>query len=532
MAVSGGIIGPTMRKWIPLLALIALLAACAPVADDLITITLIADGEKRSFDTSAVTVRDVLSETATTIGEYDRVTPVEHTLVENGMTIRVTRVEIQIEKVRQDIPFERRTVRDASVPEGQTRLLEPGVTGIEELTYRVTFEDSVQVSRQLIQEVTTLEPRTEVILIGARAEIKPVPITGTVAYIADRNAWVMIENSADRHRRTFSGDLDGRVFAASPGGTHLLFTRSTTETGASAPINTLWLIEAATSEAEPIRLMAENVLWAEWEPGCTVKETGTGCRIGYSTGSTAEGSPGWKANNDLWIARPRPVDGRLLAGREIVGPNAGGAYGWWGTVYAWSPDGQHIAYARADEVGVVTTYNGSQTALAQFAPYRTYGPWTWIPTVSWSPEGDFILTTLHGPAPTGESPEDSPVFDVWVLAASGSLTAEISSEAGMWANPTYAPDGNLIVLGRARSPYSSQTSTYDVNLMDRDGSDRIVVFPQPDEVGLSYSYIAWGPEGDRFITIYQGNLYLINTANGNIQQLTTEGNITAVRWNW
>jgi len=279
MAVSGGIIGPTMRKWIPLLALIALLAACAPVADDLITITLIADGEKRSFDTSAVTVRDVLSETATTIGEYDRVTPVEHTLVENGMTIRVTRVEIQIEKVRQDIPFERRTVRDASVPEGQTRLLEPGVTGIEELTYRVTFEDSVQVSRQLIQEVTTLEPRTEVILIGARAEIKPVPITGTVAYIADRNAWVMIENSADRHRRTFSGDLDGRVFAASPGGTHLLFTRSTTETGASAPINTLWLIEAATSEAEPIRLMAENVLWAEWEPGCTVKETGTGCRI-------------------------------------------------------------------------------------------------------------------------------------------------------------------------------------------------------------------------------------------------------------
>jgi len=121
---------------------------------------------------------------------------------------------------------------------------------------------------------------------------------------------------------------------------------------------------------------------------------------------------------------------------------------------------------------------------------------------------------------------------VWVLAASGSLTAEISSEAGMWANPTYAPDGNLIVLGRARSPYSSQTSTYDVNLMDRDGSDRIVVFPQPDEVGLSYSYIAWGPEGDRFITIYQGNLYLINTANGNIQQLTTEGNITAVRWNW
>ena len=120
MVVSSGIIQSTMRKWIPLLALAALLVACAPVGDSLTTVTLVADGEERTFNTSAVTVRDVLSETATTIGEYDRVTPVEPTLVRDGMTIRVTRVEFQIETVRQDIPFERRTVRDASVPEGQT----------------------------------------------------------------------------------------------------------------------------------------------------------------------------------------------------------------------------------------------------------------------------------------------------------------------------------------------------------------------------------------------------------------------------
>jgi len=484
------------------------------------------------LSTTALTVRDLLTETAITIGEFDHVTPVEPTFIQDGMTIRVTRVEIQIETERQEIPFERRIVRDASIPEGETRLLEPGVTGIEELTYRITLEDSVQVSRQLVQKITILEPRTEVILLGARAEIRPVPITGTVAYIAHRNAWVMATNSANQHRRTYSGDLDGRVFAVSPGGTHLLFTRAPTETDESAPINTLWLIETATSDAEPIGLQAESVLWADWEPECTVKENGTGCRIAYSTGSTAEGSPGWKASNNLRVARPRPVDGRLVVDREIVAPNAGGAYGWWGTNYAWSPDGQYIAYARADEVGIVTVYNGSQTTLSRFAPYRTYAPWVWVPTVSWSPEGEFIVTTLHGPAPTAESPEDSPVFDVWALAASGTLTAELSSETGMWANPSYAPESGLIVLGRARSPYASQTSTYDLNLMDRDGSDRRVVFPQADEVGLDYPYVAWGPEGDRFITVYQGNLYLITTADGKVQQLTTEGNITAVRWNW
>jgi len=124
------------------------------------------------------------------------------------------------------------------------------------------------------------------------------------------------------------------------------------------------------------------------------------------------------------------------------------------------------------------------------------------------------------------------VFSVWVLAASGNLTAELSSEAGMWANPTFASESDAIVFGRARSPYASQTSTYDLNVMDRDGSNRKGLFPQPGEVGVTYPYAAWGPEGDRFITIYNGNLYLIDVLNGATQQLTTEGNATAVRWNW
>jgi hypothetical protein len=342
----------------------------------------------------------------------------------------------------------------------------------------------------------------------------------------------MVGSSANQHRSTYIGDLDSRVFTVSPGGTHLLFTRSATETGESAPINTLWLIDTATSDAEPTGLGVESVLWADWEPDCTVKEAGTGCRIAYSTGITADGSPGWKANNDLHVARPSPMDGRMVADREVVEINSGGAYGWWGTTYAWSPDGRSLAYARGDEIGIITVHNSSQSTLAKFAPYRTYGSWVWVPTVNWSPEGEFIVTTTHGPAPTGESAEDSPVFDVWALSASSTLSAELSSETGMWANPSYAPESDLIILGRARSPYASQTSSYDLYLIDRDGSNRQLIFPQADEMGLSYPAVAWGPEGDRFITVYQGNLYLVTTVDGKVQQLTTDGNVTAVDWNW
>ncbi len=645
-----------MSKWITLLLLLSL-AACATAGSR--TVTLVADGETRTLTTDALTVRDLLAETGVTLDEDDRVTPVEPTFIGDGMTVRVIRVEVHTDTEQREIPFERHTVRDASVPAGETLLLEQGVTGVEELTYRITVEDGGEVERRLVRQVMLDEPRAEVILIGVQTELTPVPITGTIAYIANHNAWVMQTTSPNQRRLTYAGDLDGRVFALSPDGSYLLFTRvippsvppnggeeegsvppgeeeeegtvppgdegeapgdegeatpsasptretvtpsptlsweerrnippddeveairetsnegntprddegeatpspsptreavtpspspfptreavtpsptpggeDEVETEEDVPLNTLWMIETATVDAEPVRLEAENVLWAGWAPECESTPTGTGCRIAYATGSPAEGSPGWKAENDLWVARPRARDGRLFGQRRIVEPSAGGAYGWWGTTYAWSPDGRSLAYARADETGLVRAYDGAQTSLARFPPYRTYAPWVWTPTVSWSPEGKFIVTTLHGPAPTGEAPEDSPVFNVWALAANGRLTAELSSEAGMWAAPVYAPEGEIIAFGHARSPYASPTSGYDLYLMDRDGSNRRPLFPPQEEIGLEYPEIAWGPGGDRLTVVYQGNLYLIYVTDGEVRQLTDERGVTRVRWRW
>jgi len=519
-----------MGKWTAILLFLLSLAACVP--DSSHAVTLVAGGETRTLNTDALTVRDLLAEAGIRLDEDDRVVPAEPAFIEDGMTVCVIRVEVRTETEQREIPFERRIVRDASIPAGETRLLEPGVNGVEELTYRITVEDGVEIGRSLARRAMLQEPRTEVILIGLQAELKPVPITGTVAYVANRNIWVMQTTSPNQRRLMHTSDLDSRVFALSPAGSYLLFTRVPTNTGEAAPLNTLWMIETAAADAEPVQLETESVLWAGWAPECKVTPTGTGCRISYATGSPAEGSPGWKAENDLWLARPRARDGRLLGQRCIVEPSAGGAYGWWGTTYAWSPDGRSLAYARADEVGVTRAYDGAQTPLARFSPYRTYAPWVWTPTLSWSQEGKFIVTTLHGPAPTGEAPEDSPVFDVCAIAADGTLTAGLVSEAGMWATPAYALEGDYVAFGYARSPYASQTSGYDLYLMDRDGSDRRRLFPPEEEIGLEYPEIAWGPGGDRLIVVYQGNLYLIHVADGDVHQLTDEGGVTAVRWRW
>jgi len=494
-----------------------LVVACAPVGPT--SVTLLVDGQSRTLFTGSQTVGDLLLEAEVVLDEDDRVVPPENTFLREGLAIRVVRVELRTETEQRPIEYSRETVRDASVPVGETRLLSAGVNGIEEFTYVVVIEDGVEVERRLVQRATVREPQSEVVLIGAREEVTPVPISGTVAYLSAHNAWVVRATSGNRRRLTTTGDLDGRVFDLSPDGSWLLFTRAATETGS---LNSLWMVDTVAADAQPARLRVDDVLWAAWAPD--------GEHIAYSTGTVRDAAPGWEAANDLYYAIPRASDGLLLGRRRVLDASAGGAYGWWGTTFAWSHDGERLAYARADEVGVLRLYDGRTTSLVSFPPYRTYGPWAWTPAVAWSPDDDFLLTVIHGPSPTGEMPEDSPVFDVAALGVSAPLTAELASEAGMWAAPSFSPDGELVVFGRARIPYTSQTSSYDLIVVDRDGSDRQLLFP-PDagEPGLTYPAVAWDPAGDRLLTVYQGNLYLVSV-DGEARRLTDDGTISTVRW--
>ncbi len=525
-----------MVRRIALLALLVLfLAACTPIGP--LRVTVIADGETRTVTTDAETVGELLTRLGITLDEDDRVTPPETVLLTDGMTVHVVRVEVRTEVQQQIIPYGRETVRDATVPVGQTRLLRAGTNGVEELTYVITLEDGVEVERRLARRVTVQEPQNEILLIGAREEVTSVPISGTIAYLSAHNAWVMRGTTGSRRRLTATGDLDGRVFDLSPDGTRLLFTRAATETDV---LNTLWVMDTVTTGAEPVSLQERNVIWAAWAPD--------GQWIAFSTGAPREAPPGWEAANDLYLARL--VVGRdgtfsLQNRRRVLGPTAGGTYGWWGTTYAWAPARSKagesslpailLAYARADEVGIIDLEAAKieTVPLIRFPPFRTYGAWAWVPTVSWSPEGHFVVTVVHGPSPTGEAPEDSPVFDLYALEALASESrteARLVPEVGMWAAPSFSPDGELIVFGRARVPYTSQTSTYDLYLMDRDGSDRRLLFPQDSsEPGLDYPAAIWDPTGGRMLVVYQGDLWLV-TVDGQSRRVTEDGDITSAQW--
>jgi hypothetical protein len=421
----------------------------------------------------------------------------------------------------------------------------------------------------------------EIVVIGAQASFVAVPVQGSLAYLSAGNAWLMSGSSGNRRPLTVSSDLDGRVFALSADGDLLLFTRVLTDSVTSEAFNTLWLVSTRSEAAKPINLNISNVLWADWSPGLAAvgepapendeaeEEAGATPSPGvtvtpaaaasgtpspvpgasqqtytfaYTTAEPRSTAPGWQANNDLVVV---DVDatGRVRATRGVLDASSGGVYGWWGTTFAWAPDGRALAYAQADSVGMVQI-TGSITptlqSLVDFPLYQTFADWVWTPSVAWSPDQRFVYTVIHGEPVRFEEPEDSPAFDVAAIAVSGGsapggYAALLARQAGMWAAPVPAPGpvgqgGGRLAYLQAISPLESVSSRYYLAVADRDGSNASRLFPPEGETGLNPQTVTWSPDGRLIALIRGGNLWIVDLESGEAQQLTGDGLASKPTW--
>jgi Tol biopolymer transport system component len=223
----------------------------------------------------------------------------------------------------------------------------------------------------------------------------------------------------------------------------------------------------------------------------------------------------------------------------VLPASAGGIYGWWGSGFSWSPDGRVFAYADADEVGVIDLSTGEKQTLLSFPAYLTYGDWVWVPFLSWSPDGRFLVCMAHETsAADSEAPEESPVFDIWMLSIDGQLQFRLVEEAGMWASPVWSPaqfvsenqQRSRIVYSVAQNPLDSQASRYDLYVVDRDGSNEAKLFPLHGEEGLATPQLAWSPSGDELVLVRDGNLHLLSLASGALRQLSADGGSSQPQW--
>lgn len=78
------------------------------------------------------------------------------------------------ESIGGEVPFDRQTQEDPTLPLGETKIAQSGVTGNNSKTYRIRTIDGREVSRELIGENNT-SPVAEITLIGTYVEPVVVP---------------------------------------------------------------------------------------------------------------------------------------------------------------------------------------------------------------------------------------------------------------------------------------------------------------------------------------------------------------------
>jgi resuscitation-promoting factor RpfB len=523
-----------------LLALAALLSGCfAPRVSQSeveIKVSIAVDGAtKQTQIPSGSNVEAALKSAGVTLGALDKIDPPLYTTLSDGSSVKITRVREEFETRQAMLPFERQTMHNESMPAGATRLIQPGLNGTQEIITRHVYEDGAQVSSN-VSRTTVLQPAMpEIIMVGVQAPYAPLPIPGKLVYIASGSAWLMESSTANRVPLVTSGDLDGRVLKLSPDGKWLLYTRKSTKPP-EEQINTLWAQNIDDAKATPINLRISNVIhFADWIPG-------TSLNIAYSSVEPRAAAPGWQANNDLYTLK-FGASGSLGKPGKVIEANSGGVYGWWGTDYAWSPNGRRLAYSRPDGVGLVSFKDNVLVPLLEITPLQTHSEWALIPGLAWGADSNTLFVVTHAPPPGLVNAEESPNFDLSALSLDSGAEVRLVTQGGMFAYPSASsPRQNgaerayKLAYLQALSPALSETSGYRLVVMDRDGSNRQALFPQEGSPGLAPQTPLWAPvplsetEGDFVAVIYQGNLYLVDTATGTAHQVTGDGLIQKIDW--
>lgn len=482
-----------------------------------VPVRVVADGQQQTIYVHGPTVRDALAQGGISLGDLDRVSPPETVRITPGMVITVTRITQTLEIQEIHIPFPRQILKDARLAPGETRLIRRGEPGIEHVTIRITWADGQPIERQEIHRERLRDPVPEIVAVSLQDEVASVPISGTLVFLARRDAWRIAGETSRIQRLTTLGDLDGRVFTLSPDARFLVFSRAPASPTLDL-LNTLWGLDLQTDPPRLQPLGLRNVLWLEWSP--------RGDALAFTTGEPSPGPPGWRAHNDLWIGRWNA--GRIEA-RRVLTPTAGGPYGWWGMTWAWSPDGRRLAFGRTDGIGILEWAKGETTTLISFPAYETRGAWAWVPALAWSPDGRHLTALVHGPPRFGEPPEQSTRFDLWIFAVDEGWARPLIEDVGMWAGVLWSPQG--LFFGQARQPEAGDAARYDLYGADHDGSDRRRLFPPEGEIGFGgQPDLRVTPDGQGLLVRYQGDLYWIALPSGRIHRLTAQGDIAAMAW--
>ena len=133
-----------------------------------VQVRVLIDGQDRRVITNAPSIAYLLDSMGVVLDKRDRVVPSAVSELDSGMRIRVVRVEVRRVTEQAAIPYGTNVIYSDRLLQGQRQVERAGVSGLEELTYKMRLEDGVEVSKQLIERRVLSEPVNQTLVIGTR----------------------------------------------------------------------------------------------------------------------------------------------------------------------------------------------------------------------------------------------------------------------------------------------------------------------------------------------------------------------------
>ena len=144
------------------------------------TVSITADGAAVQAKVWEGSVKSALSQTNTTVGEEDIVTPAADSALSEGLAIRVQRVTYRDVTTTEAIPYESSTVNDQTKEKGTKTVVTAGQNGEKKIVTREKLIDGAVASGTVVSSTVTAEPVTEVIAVGTMSPYATVSADGTL----------------------------------------------------------------------------------------------------------------------------------------------------------------------------------------------------------------------------------------------------------------------------------------------------------------------------------------------------------------
>ena len=131
----------------------SILGGCTPPRATLGLITVVINADGKSYQVqipTGSTVQDALTTAGLSAGDLDRSNPPTFTVLSDGSEVRLVRVREEYYIEQEVIPFEHQELRNEALTIGESLLSQPGVNGLQEITYLRIFEDNVEILQQRI----------------------------------------------------------------------------------------------------------------------------------------------------------------------------------------------------------------------------------------------------------------------------------------------------------------------------------------------------------------------------------------------